>query len=271
MVLEPLEAGQQVGCWTLGEMVGKPARQRFWSCRCACGTVRRVAESALQNAKSRSCGCRGLVVPGQVVGKLTALELVPSRHHGARQWHCRCACGNEVIYTVTYLLQKRACSCVNHKRGVKEPSHGYRSKMPEYSSYRAMINRCERPATVGYERYGGAGVKVCSSWRQDFVAFYKDMGPRPSSDHSLDRYPDRRGNYEPGNCRWATRREQNNNTSANVYITVNGETHTLAEWCRIKNLNHRTIQHRIRRGGWDPIRALTEPVNKNFRPRHLGV
>lgn len=134
-----------------------------------------------------------------------------------------------------------------------------------------MISRCENPNVHGYERYGGSGVKVCARWRESFANFYIDMGPRPSIEHSLDRYPNRKGHYEPGNVRWATRREQNNNTSQNVYITVDGVTRTLTEWCRLKNLNIHTIRNRIDRHGWDPVRAVTEPVNKNFRPRHLDA
>lgn len=74
-----------------------------------------------------------------------------------------------------------------------------------------MIERCERPAHIGYKYYGARGIKVCRRWRKDFAAFLADMGPKPSPRHSLDRHPDQSGDYRPGNCRWATPAEQRAN------------------------------------------------------------
>lgn len=81
----------------------------------------------------------------------------------------------------------------------------------EYNSWRSMIGRCTRTKNNRYERYGGRGIKVCDRWLESFPDFLTDMGPKPTPNHSIDRYPDPDGDYEPGNCRWATREEQEAN------------------------------------------------------------
>jgi hypothetical protein len=81
---------------------------------------------------------------------------------------------------------------------------------PEYRAWRNMLTRCANPRASNWKYYGGRGIKVCERW-QDFLNFVLDMGRRPSSEHSIDRWPNQDGNYEPGNCRWATRDEQTRN------------------------------------------------------------
>src|SRR5262245_33615736 len=81
--------------------------------------------------------------------------------------------------------------------------------------WRGMIRRCENPNDSRYEDYGARGISVCARWRDSFEAFAEDMGPRPSPDHSIDRYPNNNGNYEPGNCRWATQKQQARNMRTN--------------------------------------------------------
>jgi hypothetical protein len=77
-----------------------------------------------------------------------------------------------------------------------------------------MIQRCEQPTHIGYKDYGGRGITVCKRWRESYAAFLADMGRKPSLKHSIDRYPDNDGDYEPGNCRWATAKEQSANQRA---------------------------------------------------------
>lgn len=92
----------------------------------------------------------------------------------------------------------------------RQTTHGM-SSTPEFKAWVNMKDRCYNPNYNKFEIYGGAGIKVCAKWRGDFAAFYADMGPRPSPGYSLDRYPDPFGDYEPGNCRWATYKQQRHN------------------------------------------------------------
>lgn len=98
--------------------------------------------------------------------------------------------------------------------GERMTTHGHTKgskPSPTYSSWSAMIDRCTNRNSPNFARYGGKGIKICDRWRA-FENFLADMGERPER-HTLDRYPDGSGNYEPGNCRWATSRQQNLNQS----------------------------------------------------------
>ena len=124
-----------------------------------------------------------------------------------------------------------------------------------YKAWKSMLNRCYNTAFNKYAYYGGRGVLVCDEWKQSFEAFYQAVGEPPPG-HSLDRYPNPAGKYEPGNVRWATRSEQNRNTSRNEKFRCfsGGKgAKTLVEWCEIVGAPRTTIQSRIRRG-W-PIKA----------------
>lgn len=132
------------------------------------------------------------------------------------QWQCRCDCGASVVATSSDLSRRRVISCGCAKRdraqsGVAGRVHGAGAEgheTPEYRSFRSMIGRCTVPTTRSYNRYGGRGISVCDRWRHSFENFLIDVGRKPTPLHTIDRYPDRDGNYEPGNVRWATRKEQ---------------------------------------------------------------
>lgn len=134
--------------------------------------------------------------------------------------------------------------------------------IPEYRSWQAAIKRCEYKKYEQYDRYGGRGIRICDRWRNSFEAFYDDMGPRPTSRHTLDRI-DNDGNYEPGNCRWATPKEQAENRRTSRLITFDGSTDTLSGWGRRLGRNH-VVAKRLRRG-WSMERALTTPLRKYGR------
>lgn len=124
---------------------------------------------------------------------------------------------------------------------------------PEYQSWVAMKTRCENPNATGYDRYGGRGIGVFDMWQASFECFYADMGPRPPGT-SLERL-DRDGDYEPGNCVWATSREQARNRKSNRILTVDGVSKTMAEWAEQAGITRHCLYQRLRRG-WDVREAI---------------
>jgi hypothetical protein len=155
---------------------------------------------------------------GQRFGRLTVVRRAPPPR---TRWHCRCDCGGESISPTSTLRSgaSQSCGCLQRERAsasakIKQVKHGAtagRKNSPEYYSWCAMKTRCLNRNVIEYQRYGGAGVTISDRWLNNFEAFLEDMGPRPGPDYSLDRYPNKFGNYGPDNCRWATRVEQQNN------------------------------------------------------------
>ena len=139
-----------------------------------------------------------------------------------------------------------------------------RIKSLEWGIYHAMKNRCLNKNTERYSDYGGRGISICDRWmngvgeKTGFQCFLLDMGPRPSSKHSLDRI-DNSKNYEPENCRWATRIQQARNARSNRIVSIYGEDLTLAEATeRFSSVSAPAVRQRLSRG-WDEIRAITAP------------
>lgn len=135
-------------------------------------------------------------------------------------------------------------------------------RTPTYRSWIMMITRCTNPRVDNYKYYGGRGISVCPRW-QNFKFFLADMGERPSLAHSLDRWPNKDGNYEPSNCRWATRTKQARNTRANRIVSIKGETMTLREAAeRFSVVHYKCVHLRITRLGWPLTRALSTPSHR---------
>lgn len=136
-----------------------------------------------------------------------------------------------------------------------------------YARFRMMIERCEVPSTKCYDLYGGRGIRVCDRWRNDFSAFVADVGEPPTPQHSLDRFPDNDGHYEPGNVRWATAKEQARNRRNTKLLSAFGEDLTEAEWRERAGFRSQSvIAGRLRRG-WTVERAVSEPAAKTSPPR----
>jgi hypothetical protein len=141
---------------------------------------------------------------------------------------------------------------------IKQTTHG-KSKTKEYAIWRGMRERCNTTTHFAYKRYGGRGISVCPQWDhpQGFQQFIADMGRRPPECVSIDRI-NNDGNYEPGNCRWATRKEQQRNTNYNRMLTAFGTTKCLAEWLEEYPMPYNTLYNRLERG-WTGEKALTQP------------
>jgi hypothetical protein len=132
-----------------------------------------------------------------------------------------------------------------------------------------MKRRCYRVGDIRYSQYGARGIVVCDRWRESFMAFISDMGYPPSESHTLDRV-DNDGNYEPGNCRWATVLEQANNRGDNHFLEHDGKRMTVTQWARETGLQDKTIFARLY-AGWPINSALTTPVNNAITNSHATV
>lgn len=127
-----------------------------------------------------------------------------------------------------------------------------------------MKARCSNPKTPSYPEYGGRGITVCKRWENSFEDFLADMGERPVG-MTIDRFPDINGNYEPGNCRWVTVRDQQNNRRYTVYIEHNGVKKALTEWAEEKGITAESLYKRIHNYGWTVEKALDTPNRPYIR------
>lgn len=201
---------------------------------------------------------------GKTFGRLLVTELSELRRlpdgTNRRFWLCRCSCGNEKYISGNSLVSRRTSSCgclvIEHVCKISI-THGC-THTSEYRTWSAMIQRCTNQANPKWRLYGERGITICARWNM-FDHFLTDMGFRPSRKHTLDR-KDNDGNYDPSNCRWATRSEQQNNKRNNFRVTWQGRTQTVTEWERELGFSKSMLSQRLRAGGWTIERAFTTPL-----------
>ncbi len=194
---------------------------------------------------------RALNLEGRRIGRLVVLFRLPSVKKNSR-WLCRCDCGQELPKWQAGLLQKNCaegCGCVQNRK------HG-QSRSKAYRSWCSAKARCSNPNNKQFSYYGGRGITMAPEWRDDFARFFSDMGPRPPGT-SLDRI-DNDGPYAPGNCRWATRKQQSWNPRQPRMIRAQGTTAPLAEWGRRLGITKQGMSLR-RKAGWPEEAIATLP------------
>lgn len=201
---------------------------------------------------------RAIRMEGLTYGFLKVLRRAPNIDRFA-SWLCRCECGEQVVIT-GYLLRsgrKKSCNINDHR---------YRNPLlPKYdkltnASWSQMRTRCTNPSHKNYPNYGGRGIKVCPRWN-NYHAFAVDMGPRPSKAYTIERV-DVNGDYEPGNCKWATREEQDRNKRNSVHVTYQGKRILLIDLVKELGLSRGVVYGRLKLG-WPLEHALALPL----RPR----
>jgi len=205
---------------------------------------------------------------GDKYNRLTAISF----HHKVRYdqyWLFKCDCGAEKVIRTSHVRSgaTKSCGCFNTESRSKRKKHGMNGTRP-WRIWRNLINRCDNPNMTQYEDWGGRGISYDPKWK-DFSAFWEDMKDGYSDNLSIDRI-DNNKNYCKENCKWSTRKEQNNNQRTNRLIAVNGETKTMTEWGELLCIKPGTIWNRIENLGWSPEDAVTIPVRGSRRREREG-
>jgi hypothetical protein len=242
--------GQIFGNLTVIEYAGSVKHNPYWLCACTCGSTKKIAGGSLVRGLSKSCGCRMRLphdLSGNRYGRLIAQELV--RVEGKLKWKCLCDCGrtSDVLARCLTVGHTRSCGCFGLESKATNLQHGMH-KTAIYKIWTGIISRCSNPNNQAWKHYGGRGIRICDEWRNDFMQFYADVGPRPSAKHSIDRYPNPNGNYEPCNVRWATQAQQIENRKTTIYVTHDGLTLPSFEWAKLIGIGSDTIRDRIKAG-----------------------
>jgi len=198
---------------------------------------------------------------GRTFGRLTVKAFSHINAYRNACWVCECSCG--VVATVRggelTSGDTQSCGCLRKELMAESHTIHGSAYTTEYRIWGNILQRCINPNNPHYADYGGRGITVCDDWLK-FENFYRDMGDRPSKDHTVDRI-DNDGPYCKENCRWATQKQQMNNTRSNRFVEFGGESLTVAQWSVRTGIGSTTLLYRLN-AGWPVELVLTVPVNK---------
>ncbi len=288
--------GMRFGRWTVIKRIENasvsprnPWGRPCYECKCDCGKIGAVTSSCLISGKSKSCGClsselaamrRFKDLTGQTFGRLTVIKRVensnptPTNPNGRYMYECKCDCGNPtpIMVSATHLRSghTQSCGCLKREKLLAANIKWTEEENDILAHYNAMYQRCLNPNCKEYHNYGNRGITICKEWldkksgRKAFVEWSKSSGFKsvPKGRISIDRI-NNDGPYAPWNCRWVTAREQANNRRSNVFIEINGTSHTLADWARICKINYGYLQsHYKRYGSQNVINVIQKALRK---------
>lgn len=233
----------------------------------------RQSRANLQSAGDLEVQVKTKHLAGMRFARWHVIERSGYNQRGRPFWKCQCDCGTVRRVNEDNLTQgiTTSCGCLRVERTVvTKTKHGHaggvhQKSTKEYLTWSGMRRRCTCKTSQDYDRYGGRGISVCDRWLNSFQNFFDDMGFAPSPKHSIDRI-NNDGNYEPGNCRWATPKEQGRNTRKNRFITFNGKTQTVSAWEEDTGIKGSLIVTRIDALQWSVEKALTTSP-ENYKNR----
>lgn len=185
---------------------------------------------------------------GQKFGRLMVLS--QEENVKPTRWKCICICGVQKTVPSGTLMAGRtiSCGCLRREHRIKRNTTHGMTNTPEHRIWSQMKSRCSDSSHKSYKDYGGRGIAICDRWKESFELFFEDMGSRPSKSHSIERVDNEQG-YSKENCKWATSSEQNRNKRNNVFVTIAGDTKSLAEWVEHSGISRHTLYGRIK-AGW---------------------
>lgn len=198
-------------------------------------------------------------ITGKYFGYWKVIERAGSTERGKATWLCECKCGKRKIVTGDGLRsgKSESCGCKAIELSIERTKTHGKTGTRLYKIWNQMIQRTTNKNIKDYKYYGGRGITVCKEWRESFEAFEKWAEMNGYKENlTIDRKDNNKG-YEPGNCQWATRKQQSSNTRYNHYLTYKGERKTITEWSEKTGIKRSVLYERINKLGWDIEKALT--------------
>lgn len=198
-------------------------------------------------------------IADQKFSRLHAIKLHSRDKHNRERWLFKCDCGQEKIIDKSSVKtgKTKSCGCLQLENNKIVGITHNRSKTREFKIWLGIKKRCLDKNHSTHKEYGGRGIIICDKWKDSFENFLVDMGESPSNFHSIDRI-NNNGNYESSNCRWATRKEQQNNCRRNRIISYKGDNYTLSNLCDKLGLKYQLVYDRVTKLQWTIEEAVCQ-------------